>query len=85
MEGGHNICKCVWGLTIKKSNQQHRGLRARRERPGRRTADERDELAAPIKKTIGHDAIPRGLSGREPQRLRNSFDHTARASRDRAQ
>jgi hypothetical protein len=30
MEGGHNICKCVWGLTIKKSNQQHRGLRARR-------------------------------------------------------
>jgi hypothetical protein len=46
MEGGHNICKCVWGLTIKKSNQQHRGLRASRDRPRGRAAEQRDELAS---------------------------------------
>src|SRR5207245_8849103 len=35
-------------------------LRSRTKRPSHRAAEQRHEFAAPIKKTIGHDAIPRG-------------------------
>src|SRR5262249_38210034 len=51
----------VWRSTAEEPDHRHcRLLRACRERPRRRAAEQRDEFAPPIKKTIGHDAIPRG-------------------------
>src|SRR5439155_13903197 len=41
---------------------RHRLLRARRDRPRRRAAEKRDELATFIKKTIGHDTTHRALA-----------------------
>src|SRR5262249_43305846 len=45
---GYKRCMLLHGRRIEESNQgHHRLLRARRERPRRRAADERDEFAPP--------------------------------------
>src|SRR5262245_11835314 len=48
------------------SHHRHRRLlRKRPERPRRRAAEQREELAPPIKKLMGHEAVATGLSSTE--------------------